>query len=297
MIVKVIDCHSNKDSYEYECEDNCMQHRILKIVLNHKDDRIIRMMTKIRHKALGTNFNTASSSGKIRGIEEQNIKSVSGFLAEEIVYKLLQKYNEKVNLGNLDNISIELDNSNTSKNQIDIRVLKKWKISDDTHNESVEDIEIRSSFPFKSIENTICKTFDVLGYYINNVKIKENEKDYYLRLLFSLDYHEDNHIHYIDKYEKQKIDYNKTTINTLYEDYFDENYLLKKDLIVYFVGGATREMMNNDSISYFGTMESDIFNTNKEGLFRKIKLKNSLDSVSIIKLILGICTNEHIQKK
>lgn len=123
------------------------------------------------------------------------------------------------------------------------------------------------------------------------------KKHYYLRLLFSLDYDEENFIYYTDKYQNKKIDYNKTTLNTLYKDYFDEDYLLKKDLVVYFVGGATKEMMNNDSISYIGTMESDIFNTDKKGQFKKIKLKNSLDSISIIKLILGICTNEHIQKK
>lgn len=176
MIVKVVDCNSNQDSYEYECEDNCMQHRVLKIVLNHKDEMIIRMIQRIRNKALGINFNPVNSSGEFRSEEERNFKSISGILAEEIIYKLLKKYNSKINFDNLENISIELDNSNASKNQIDIRVFKKWEVLDNIYEDSIEDIEIRSSFPFKTIENTICKTFDVLGHYVNNIKTIENEK-------------------------------------------------------------------------------------------------------------------------
>ena len=75
------------------------------------------------------------------------------------------------------------------------------------------------------------------------------------------------------------------------------DYLLKKNLVMYFVGGATNEMMNNPSISYYGSMESDIFNTEKNGLFKKIKLKNSLDAVSMIKLMLSVCTNENLDGK
>ncbi|RLA83680.1 MAG: hypothetical protein DRG78_03640 [Epsilonproteobacteria bacterium] len=297
MTIKAINCYKDKyQSVETECEDDCMQHRILKVILKHDDEKVTKLIQNIRNKALGTNFNSAGSDGRNRTEEEQNIKSLTGFIAENIIHLLLVKYNKKLNKDNLDNIKIELDNSSSSINQIDIRINKSWNISISEKDNLTESIEVRSSFPFKEIGTTVCKTFDVLGAYINDTKICENQKDYYLRLLFELEYKEENFITY-EKNGSNKINYNKTTINTLYKDYFDENYLLKKDLVMYFVGGATKEMMNNKSIAYQGTMESDIFNTKEEGSFQKLKLKNSLDAVSLIKRILSVSTNEHLYNK
>ena len=298
MIIKEINCFSKTSvEKEYLCEEDCIQHRILKIEFNYKDERIIKLMQKIRDKALGTAFNPASSDGTLRSIDEQNIKSIAGYLAEEVMHMLLIKYNKQINKYNLDNVKIKLDTSKSSINQIDLKIQKTWMIDENNTESLTESIEVRSSFPFLPIETTVCKTFDVLGPYVNEIKIIENAKDYYLRLLFGIDYDEKYYMTYIDKNQLTKIDYNKTTINTLYQEYFDKDYLLKKNLVMYFVGGATNEMMNNPSISYYGSMESDIFNTEKNGLFKKIKLKNSLDAVSMIKLMLSVCTNENLDGK
>jgi hypothetical protein len=80
-------------------------------------------------------------------------------------------------------------------------------------------------------------------------------------------------------------------------DYFNEDFSLIKDLDIYFVGGATKEMMLDDSVSYFGNMKSETFNANSEGVYRKIKIRNAIDAVSILRLILGVITDENLIKK
>ena len=67
--------------------------------------------------------------------------------------------------------------------------------------------------------------------------------------------------------------------------------------MIYFVGGATREMMNDESISYIGDMKSEIFNQASDGKYKKIKLRNAIDSISILRLILGSITTELLDKK
>ena len=297
MVVKEIDCYSNKTTKEFECESDCIRHRILKVVLKQTDEYTNKLLPIIRNKVVSSNFNTASSSGIARSEKEKNIKAITGLLAEYVVYDLLRKYNKDINSTNKKNVIIELDDSNISKNQIDIRIKKKWQINDCDYDEKNETIEVRSSFPYLDIKSSICGNFDVLGPYSNDVKKSEISKDYYLRILFQLDYRKENHITYENKKGEKKLNYNSTTTNTLYKDYFDSNYLLKKDLTLYFVGGATNDMMLNPSIAYEGTMGSESFNEKEQGLFKKIKLKNSMDAVSTLKLILSVCTNEHMKKK
>jgi hypothetical protein len=260
----------------------------MKIVLKHDEDRVKKWMLKIRDKALGVKFNHASSSGIERSELEKKIKAIVGFIAEQVMHDLLVKYNKLK-----ESVSIKLDDSTSSVNQIDIRVIKKWEVSQGEFQQKEYEVEVRSSFPFFSIENTICKTFDVLGPYVNSVKVFEKEKDFYLRLLFALDYHKDNFVTY-EKDNREKVNYNNTTINTLINDYFSEDFSLKKDLTIFFVGGATKEMMRDESISYIGTMESDIFNNDKGATFKKIKLRNSIDAISMLNIILSVSVKEHL---
>jgi len=297
MIINEIDCYSNKATSEIECKNDCIKHRVLKVTLKHTDAYTQKLFSIIKDKVAKANFNTASSSGSPRNKKEKDIKAITGLLAEHIVYDLLRKYNADINSKNKVNVKITLDNSNNSKNQIDIKILKRWQISDNAFDEKAETIEVRSSFPYFDIKKSICGNFDVLGPYSNDIKKSEISKDYYLRVLFQLDYKENNKIKYKDKKDFERIDYNKTTINTLYKDYFTEDYLLKKDLTLYFVGGATSNMMQNPSIAYDGTMGSESFNEKEDGLFKKIKLRNAIDAISILKLILSVCTNEHMEKK
>lgn len=287
MILKYINC-SLCESRE-EKNINSLEFRVQKIILKSNSIKVKNLINEIKNKISNINFNSSDSSGKQREKKEQYLKSFAGILVERICYEILSKWN------NNDNVSIKLDNSNSSINQIDIKIFKKWKDLDNNEFLKEYDIEIRSSFPFKKIEDIVCKDFDILGAYINNVKIAENEKDFYLRFLFELDYREENYHRF--GINNEKINYNKTTVNTLLNDYFDENFDLKKDLVIYFVGGATREMMNDESISYIGDMKSEIFNQASDGKYKKIKLRNAIDSISILRLILGSITTELLDKK
>ena len=279
MQIKYINCDMCQS---VEREVNSLEFRIQKIILKHQNNAVQELIKTTKEKVKGIKFNPADSSGKTREKKEAFLKALSGILIEEICYRILEKHNKN------DRIKILKDDSKTSVNQIDLKIIKNWE--KDNKNFTKEfTIEVRSSFPFKKIESIVCNEFDILGPYINNVKHGENIRDYYLRFLFSLEYQEHNFCRYGEN--NSKINYSKTTINTLLNDYFDDDFNLKKDLTVYFVGGATKEMMLDESISYIGNMQSETFNEDKAGLYKKIKIKNALDSISILRLILSVVDN------
>jgi len=280
MQIKYINCQKCQS---VEKEVNSLEFRIQKINLKYRNSAVYALVKTVKEKIEDINFNPADSSGNIREKKEAFLKALLGVLVEEICYKILAKHNKN------DRIKILKDVSKSSINQIDLKIIKNWEKDNKTFTKEFT-IEVRSSFPFKKIEPIVCNEFDILGPYLNNVKLGENIRDYYLRFLFSLEYQEHNFCRYGEN--GSKIDYNKTTIKTLLNDYFDDDFNLKKDLTVYFVGGATKEMMMDNSISYIGDMRSETFNKNKTGLYKKIKIKNALDSISILRLILGIVDND-----
>lgn len=286
MIIKYINCQSCTSKNQ---KIDSLEYRVQKIELKHNSKNVKDLIEKVKNKVGNIKFNSADSSGEIRGKKEQYLKGFSGILVEEICYQILSKHNINKN-----NIEIYPDESNSSKNQVDIRLIKRWKNENKNFDKQIN-IEVRSSFPFKKIENIICNDFDVLGPYVNHVKNNEEGKDYYLRFLFELEYREENYHRFGEN--KEKINYNITTINTLINDYFDDEFNLKKNLVIYFVGGATKDMMNDDSISYIGDMKSETFNQEGDAKYRKIKLRNAIDSISILRLMLGVITTESTYKK
>src|SRR5690606_35110536 len=97
-------------------------------------------------------------------------------------------------------------------NQIDLKTLH----SDKT-------IEVRSSFPRNGVAFAICSQnheFDILGPYQNSYKPEEIQKDFYLRTL----YHVPNPASFLEYYKKD-------------------------GFTVYLTGGATWEMMADDTIA------------------------------------------------
>lgn len=135
--------------------------------------------------------------------------------------------------------------------------------------------------------------FDILGKYFNDVKPGECLKDYYLRVLFEIGY---DPILNVYSTEGGQIDYRKTSTKNL-STYFNKEFELTKELSIFIVGGATKEMMMDDSISYTGNMRSNTFNSGNNGIFRKLKIKNALDAVSILKIILSVTQEEHMRGK
>lgn len=110
--------------------------------------------------------------------------------------------------------------------------------------------------------------------------------------MFALDYKSDYYVK-----ENGKIHYGKTTTKTLKECYFDNDLNLKRELVIFFIGGATNAMMLDESIAYLGSMTSSNFNINQNAEFKKIKVRNGLDCIAIMQMMLNVITTEASQGK
>lgn len=257
--------------------------RILYIPINprnpHGQDIISRAKGRLKH----INFNPAASDGHRRYPDEIRVKSLCGFITEQVCYNVLTHYNLYP-----ESVKIELDSSQSPINQIDLRVRKSWRDHDGQLQNEVYSIEVRSSFPFKSLQAAIDQDFDILGPYSNAVKPKEVEKDFYLRFLYNIEIPYSSYVYYITQDGRQKINYSASTTKALIEHYFDAENNLRKPLPLYFVGGATKEMMRDKSIAYSERMRSDSFNEDGDGIYRKIKIRNALDSIAMMQLIFAV---------
>ena len=154
---------------------------------------------------------------------------------------------------NFENETVRTTPFDSAANQIDLEVISNGK-----------KIEVRSSFPRNGIPFAIChpqKEFDILGPYVNSYKRAEIIKDYYVRTLF----------HLANPFEiLQKIK--------------------SSEFIVYLTGGATSEMMFNDSLSILKDLiPEDSFQTQQAAsTYRVVPFHNALDCGQIYHLI----TNE-----
>ena len=134
------------------------------------------------------------------------------------------------------------------KNQVDI-VFKK-----DKQNKS---LEVRSSFPYAGIRNSIFNHFDIIGWYKNDIKVNEIRKDYYLRVLFP--YKIDNFRNYI-----------------------------KKDFKMYLCGGADQKLLIEGKFSkYKPFIPKDTVSDKNNTLYRVISpISNGYDCIKIVKKVL-----------
>lgn len=290
MIINYVDCIENtllKDQKGKVLTHKFLSlpFRIQKITLSPKNEISTKILSKAKSRFEKISFNVADSSGITRDEDEIKFKSFCGLIIEQLCYDILNYYNKNKN------IKITLDDSFNSIDQIDLKIHKTW-FDGEKEEKTIKTVEIRSSFPFTKIEKAVSKDFDILGGYKNNIKKGEVEKDFYLRFLFSLEYPKELCIP-----NDKNIDYAKTATNVLKKMYFNNDLSLKKDMIIYFVGGATKSMMSDDSISYNGTMKSINFNQKNNAQYRKLKVRNALDSVSIIQMMLNVITTEFVNKK
>ncbi len=120
-------------------------------------------------------------------------------------------------------------------------------------------IEVRSSFPKKGIKFAICNKkhgFKNVGAYTNLYKSNEPMKDLFLSVLF----------------ETQK-----------------EDLLKQEEIILYLVGGSTREMMLSD-IAFDDTLKpkDNFYKITSETKYRTIYLYNTLDIVGLEEYICSL---------
>lgn len=287
MYIEYIDCHARTMiqhddvtlSHRFESLPFCVQ----KITLSPTNTYAQKIINQAKLRLSSMNMNVVDSSGKVRSPREQQLKSLCGLIVEQLCFAMLNCYNPHPN-----QIQIVLDDSNSPIDQIDLTILKHWQDHTGQTKHTKRSVEIRSSFSFKPIHQAVSWDFDILGAYHNNVKLSEVYKDFYLRYVFCLDYPTSH----IIKNQHGKINYNQTTSHVLDTLYFDDKLNLQRDMVVYFVGGATLAMMQDDSIAYDGSMRSDDFNTQNTAHYRKLKIKNALDSLSILKMMLSVITSE-----
>jgi len=123
-------------------------------------------------------------------------------------------------------ITVEETEMEAASTQIDLRVIVNGK-----------KIEVRSSFPRNGIDFAIChstKEFDILGFYSNDYKPGEIQKDYYLRTLFHLA---------VERYWEKDANTRIPIVEKLEEK-------MKKDgFEVFLTGGADWKMMIDDAFS------------------------------------------------
>ena len=124
--------------------------RIQKITLSPNNERSKNIIQTAKSRLSSIQFNSASSSGVARDEIEIKLKSFCGLIIEQLCFSMLTHYNKNPN------VVIELDSGNNSIDQIDLKIHKKWlQHGSDDYKSLTKTVEIRSSFPFKSIEKVV----------------------------------------------------------------------------------------------------------------------------------------------
>ena len=191
-----------------------------------------------------------ANDSKHRGVDEIEIDTLSGLVAEYFCRELLKKrYGADV---------MEPPDENKSINQTDITLLTK------------KTIEVRSSFVNNGISFGILGTkkkdgFDVIGPYTNGYKPIEIMKDYYFRVLYGF-----------PKYSSgEKAD-----------GYMERAEAGIIEISV--IGGATRAMMENPDLFYEEELSKEMRSSGappNATKYRKIKIIDGLDFFGMIDVI------------
>ena len=116
-------------------------------------------------------------------------------------------------------------------------------------------IEVRSSFPRNGVKFAICNeryNFKNICKYNNLYKPSENDKDFFAATLF------------------------KTS---------KENLLIEEEIVFYLIGGSTREMMMDKSISYIESLNAEDDLNKIKTDYKVVKLLNALDILGFEKYI------------
>ncbi len=227
-------CIEYKFNYESDIND--------KEIINS----IIEQGNKLAEKV---NPTLARDSSKKRNNTTILNNCIAGMIAE---YCWLNWFNSNFKDMKLD-ISAQSTTFESANNQIDIII--RYPDGDE------KSIEVRSSFPYLGLEAGVCRVFDIIGWYVNKVKIKEVKKDYYARFIFPFD----------------KNNFNKKA---------------KKDgFCVYLTGGASKQLLQDSEHSgnkKFKPMDEICISTDQSATYRVIKpIKNGYDTDEFTKRVIS----------
>jgi len=157
-----------------DCEQWNKKFKVVKFGFDiHQDSELINNF-KIEGEALARRLNgtLARDSSRTRDFDTLKANAIAGVISEFVWRHYLRDFIDKEGLS----LSIKEAPLTDLRNQIDIIVVYPDRSS--------KTIEVRSSFPYTGIKNGICRVFDMLGWYANEVKTMEVRKDYYVRCLF-----------------------------------------------------------------------------------------------------------------
>jgi len=206
--------------------------------------------------AAKVNPSAANNGQNKRDVFKIRQNCIAGLLAEYLWKDFL----------NRKKVTVEETEMEAASTQIDLRVIANGK-----------KIEVRSSFPRNGIDFAIChstKEFDILGFYSNDYKPGEIQKDYYLRTLFHLA---------VERYWEKDANTRIPVIEKLEEK-------IKKDgFEVFLTGGADWEMMiNNDFSKEKHLIPEDEMSTIRlktKSSYRVVPFSKALDTYDIFERI------------
>lgn len=250
------------------------------------DERGNKILRWALDKYKTQNMNAADSAGVERSAEQRLAKGVMGILVEGWVRAQLRDFNARQKTQFSISSAGPGLNENGDFEQVDICIKKKYPKGDILHDFS-RTIEVRSSFNFHSLGNTIYGGFSVLGPYGNKVKPGETKKDLYL--FVAVDLHQKSadkkYICYTGN-DRKHIDYAKTTTNIILNHTLNlESDLaeIRNEFDLVLVGGATHDMFEDESL--VRVIKNNNGYQNED--FKSISITKALDAIAVLKRILS----------
>ncbi|MGK0365663.1 MAG: hypothetical protein ACI85O_002729 [Saprospiraceae bacterium] len=235
--------------------------RAIKYTFNYSSDiadksLLTDFITKGETLALKVNPGAANDGRNKRAAAKIRQNCIAGLLAEYLWKDFL----------NRKKVTVEETEMEEASTQIDLRVIANGK-----------KIEVRSSFPRNGIDFAIChstKEFDILGFYSNDYKPGEIQKDYYLRTLFHLA---------VERYWEK----DSTTRIPIIEKL--EEKMKRDGFEVFLTGGADWNMMIDDAFSQEKHLipEDEISQTRLQtkSSYRVVPFSKALDTYDIFEQI------------
>ena len=170
------------------------------------------------------------------------------FNAHQARYLLVERYDD-----------IRSDNF-VSPDLYDAKVVVEGK------NQSIAEMEIRSSVCNKVSVELMLKIWHVLGWYITSNKSKEQIRDFYIRPIY-----------HFNKY-RGKLIYNSADA---------EKYLLNGELDLYIVGGATAQILENK-----GRIDQGNGLLQQGATYQLVPIMDALDIQQFLDTVLNFCVSK-----
>ncbi len=170
----IVECPKNEK--KFTCVEYEFSHQS-----NTADKKLLDSLAKDGEKlANSVNPTLARDASRRRRYETVKVNCIAGIIAEYCWRHWLNSEAKRLGV----KVSAKSKVFQSIDKHVDISII---------YSDNTSTVEVRSSFPYAGLQNAICRFFDIIGWYVNPIKIKEIRKDYYTRVLYpfhaSLLYH------------------------------------------------------------------------------------------------------------